>query len=212
MGQVHTTATAGTGAETWQTEVQGHPITVHTNTVLTDDHSNGNGNPTIHVTGNVNVNVSTNGNGNGNGNVIQGPKVLCFDLPSNFTDRRGLAARFLQHEWRTQRQNHPHTYPPEMLFAGIATCHQHQRARFFYEASPAHHGPPLLWTSRNGQTEFPAPSAADRFTFVRDTFAFRIDLLSKQRGLGADVAARWDDGVGQDLFDLVERLADRFLG
>ncbi|RAK78028.1 uncharacterized protein BO72DRAFT_83713 [Aspergillus fijiensis CBS 313.89] len=177
---LHTTATAGTGAETWQTEFEGHPITVHTNTLLAKGHGTGNGNPTFHVTGDATVHISVNVNGS----VIPGPKVLRFDLPPDLADPWGFAARFLQHEWRTQRQNHPHTYPPEMLFAGIATCPQRQRARFFYEASPAHHGPPLLWTSRTGQTEFPAPSAADGFSFVRDILTFRMDLLSKQGGAG----------------------------
>ncbi|RAH46331.1 uncharacterized protein BO95DRAFT_463100 [Aspergillus brunneoviolaceus CBS 621.78] len=207
MGQVQTTATAETGAETWQTEFEGHAITVHTNTVLTKGHSTGNGNPTIHVTGDGTVHINVNVNGV----VIPGPKVLRFELPPALAD----PLRFRRASCSTSGARSGRTTPTPISRRCSSRASRRApsaNALLLYEASPAHHGPPLLWTSPTGQTEFPAPSAADGFSFVRDILTFRMDLLSKQGGPEADAAAKWDDGLGQDLFDLVERLTDRFLG
>ncbi|PYI16284.1 hypothetical protein BO99DRAFT_445475 [Aspergillus violaceofuscus CBS 115571] len=138
--QALVTGAAPAPMETWQTEFEGHTITVHTNAVYTNSRGSGPADPitwtrTTTVTAELNMSV--------NENVIQGPTVLAFNLPADLADPWEFAARFLQHEWRTQRQNH--TYPPDVIFAGAAKSNPLQEARYFNEASPDSQDPPVLF-------------------------------------------------------------------
>ncbi|RAH70330.1 uncharacterized protein BO66DRAFT_438332 [Aspergillus aculeatinus CBS 121060] len=154
---------AGVGVETWQTEFEGHTISVHT---AKDTLTAARG-------------LQTSQTGPGTRRKL--PAILSFNVPADLAggDPWGFAARFLQHEWRTQRQNH--TYPPEPILAGVATFDPLQKARFFHEASPDPQDPPVLWTGRNGQTEFPAASSPADVSFVQIILDFMMDLLSENR-------------------------------
>ncbi|PYH82654.1 hypothetical protein BO82DRAFT_364048 [Aspergillus uvarum CBS 121591] len=154
---------AGVGIETWQTEFEGHKITIH----ASKDILRG-------VRGLQTSPAAATGIRN------KLPPILSFNVPADLADDPwDFAARFLQHEWRTQRQNH--TYPLDVIFAGVATSDQLHRARFFHEGLPGHQGPPVLCTGKHGQTEFLAASSPTDVAFVQITLDFMVDLLFKNR-------------------------------
>ncbi|PYI32517.1 hypothetical protein BP00DRAFT_445551 [Aspergillus indologenus CBS 114.80] len=171
--------------ETWQTEFEGHTITVHTDAVFTDSRGSG---PTDPVTWTRTTTVGAELDVSVNGNVVQGPTVLAFNLPADLADPWEFAARFLQHEWRAQRQNHTNSYPPEMLF-GASRRVSSANAR----ASSTRPRPPTTGPRCSGP------------------FAFKTDLLFKQGGPGAGAVAVAGRGLifVAWLLDMLASLTDR---
>ncbi|OJK01741.1 hypothetical protein ASPACDRAFT_59392 [Aspergillus aculeatus ATCC 16872] len=154
---------AGIEISTWQTEFEGHTITIHTSKdTLTAARS-----------------LQTRQAAAGIRHKL--PPILSFNVPADLADDDpwGFAARFLQHEWRSQRQNH--SYPTDIILAGVATFDPLQQARFFHEASPDSQDPPVLWTGKHGWTEFPAASSPTDVAFLQVTLDFMVDLLFKNR-------------------------------
>ncbi|RAH77614.1 hypothetical protein BO86DRAFT_403613 [Aspergillus japonicus CBS 114.51] len=159
----------------WETEFEGHAIQVSSERKTLDA---ARGDQTL-LTGNI-------------------IPIFCFETPADLAAGScpwEFAQRFLQHEWRLQRQNH--TYPADMLFAGSVSSLSLQTMRLYYEESPRQPGAPLLW-SKEGRADFPLAggmrAASDTLSvdlssmFVIFSFmGFMIDLRSKRRrGDGAN--------------------------
>ncbi|PYI32518.1 hypothetical protein BP00DRAFT_414699 [Aspergillus indologenus CBS 114.80] len=112
---------AALGFETWETEFEGHTISIFSDKDL--------------LAAARSLQTSQD----------RMPLIFSFIVPADVADDDtwGFVARLLQHEWRTQRQNH--TYPPDVIFAGAAKSNPLQEARYFNEASPDSQDPPVLF-------------------------------------------------------------------
>ncbi|RAL07909.1 uncharacterized protein BO97DRAFT_230646 [Aspergillus homomorphus CBS 101889] len=116
--------------------------------------------------------------------------VLTFCIPPNVDEPWEFAVRFLQHEVNTQRQNHD--YPADTTFAGVACCEQLGRYRIFYEASPADPGPLLGYTSPRGQVELPMTLDPMDHSIIQHLGAFVLFMLLQKNGRQARAEATTD--------------------
>ncbi|PYH41079.1 uncharacterized protein BP01DRAFT_369365 [Aspergillus saccharolyticus JOP 1030-1] len=156
--------------EGWYTEFEGHTIRVIVERSVLDDRG-------FQATQVANNNIYD-----------RLTPISCFEIPTNLAagdSPQEFARRFLQLEWRRQRQNHSLT--PDLIFAGAATCMAHPpRMLLFHEACPGHPGKPVIWSAPSGQIEFPLE--AGMRVWEDRKWRFQI-LLRKTYGLRFSIKA-----------------------